>query len=161
MTVTRIVKDPRALTMTLDAEFRAPVGRVWEMWANPRHLERWWGPPTFPATVVEHNWTPGGRVTYFMTGPEGDRFHGWWTITEIDPPTNLSFIDGFADNNGEINHALPTTETAVTLSGDDTTTRMTVVSKFASIEAMEKVLSMGMEEGITSAMNQIDALLPV
>ena len=51
MTVTNVHKDPEALTMTITAEFDAPVERVWQLWADPRQLERWWGPPTYPATV--------------------------------------------------------------------------------------------------------------
>jgi uncharacterized protein YndB with AHSA1/START domain len=45
MTVTDIRKDPKARTMTLDAEFQATPERVWQLWADPRQLERWWGPP--------------------------------------------------------------------------------------------------------------------
>ena len=52
MTVTAVRKDPQTLTMTLDAEFDAPPERVWQLWADPRQLERWWGPPTYPATVT-------------------------------------------------------------------------------------------------------------
>src|SRR5659263_474246 len=58
----------------------------------PDQLERWWGPPTYPATVVEHDLTPGGHVTYFMTGPEGERFHGWCRVLEVDPPLSLIHI---------------------------------------------------------------------
>lgn len=77
MTVKSVLRDERALTMTVSAEFDATVERVWQLWADPRKLERWWGPPTHPATVVEHSLVAGGRVTYFMTGPAGERFHGW------------------------------------------------------------------------------------
>ena len=52
MTVTAVRKDPDTLTMTLDAEFEAPPERVWQLWADPRQLERWWGPPTYPATFT-------------------------------------------------------------------------------------------------------------
>ena len=45
MTVTAVRKDPETLTMTLTAEFDATPERVWELWADPRKLERWWGPP--------------------------------------------------------------------------------------------------------------------
>ena len=71
MTVTDVRKDPDALTLTITSVFDAAVDRVWQLWADPRRLERWWGPPTYPATFVDHDLTPGGRVTYFMTGPEG------------------------------------------------------------------------------------------
>ena len=55
MTVKNVEKDPATLTMVVTAEFRAPVERVWQLWADPRQLERWWGPPTYPATVVDHD----------------------------------------------------------------------------------------------------------
>jgi len=60
MTVTTIDKDTEALTLTLVADFAAPVDAVWELWADPRKLERWWGPPTYPATFVEHDLTRAG-----------------------------------------------------------------------------------------------------
>ncbi|WP_262384782.1 SRPBCC family protein, partial [Actinoplanes teichomyceticus] len=80
MTVTDTVKDTDALTLTFVAEFDAPVEQVWRVWADPRKLERWWGPPTWPATFVRHDFVAGGAVRYYMTGPDGTKAHGWWTI---------------------------------------------------------------------------------
>ena len=74
--VTSVVKKRDARTMTITAHFDAPIDRVWKVWSDPRQLERWWGPPTYPAIVSEHDLTPGGTVTYAMTGPEGDRHGG-------------------------------------------------------------------------------------
>jgi uncharacterized protein YndB with AHSA1/START domain len=53
----------------LDAEFDASPDRVWQLWADPRQLERWWGPADLPATVTAHDLRSGGRVDYHMTGP--------------------------------------------------------------------------------------------
>ena len=100
MTVTDVRKDPDALTLTITASFGAPIERVWQIWEDPRQLERWWGPPTYPATVVRHELHAGGRVTYFMTGPGGDRHHGWWAVRAVEPPHTLEFEDGFADEQG-------------------------------------------------------------
>jgi len=80
VTVTAVQKDPAALTMTVTAEFAASPDRVWQLWADPRQLERWWGPPTYPATVDAHDFRPGGKVDYHMTGPEGDQPRSWWEI---------------------------------------------------------------------------------
>jgi uncharacterized protein YndB with AHSA1/START domain len=55
MTVTNVRRDTEAQTMTITAEFDAPVERVWKLWEDPRRLERWWGPPTWPATMVNHD----------------------------------------------------------------------------------------------------------
>jgi uncharacterized protein YndB with AHSA1/START domain len=76
MTVTSVTKDAARLTMSIAVDLDVPVSRAWELWADPRQLERWWGPPTYPATFVDHDLTVGGTCTYFMTGPEGDQPHG-------------------------------------------------------------------------------------
>jgi uncharacterized protein YndB with AHSA1/START domain len=160
MSVTSVHRSPEALTMSITATFDAPVERVWGVWADPRKLERWWGPPTYPATVLDHDLTPGGRVTYFMTGPEGDQPRGWWRVLAVEPPYRLEFEDGFADAAGEPNPNMPTTTTRVSLTAlDDGGTTMAIETTFPTIEAMEKLLAMGMEEGITLAMGQIDGLL--
>ena len=94
MTVTAVRKDPEALTMTLTAEFDASPARVWELWADPRQLERWWGPPTYPATFTAHDLAPGSHVEYHMTGPSGDQPRGFWDIVEADPRTGSSSSTG-------------------------------------------------------------------
>lgn len=160
MTVTDVRTDSDALTLTITAEFDAPVDRVWQLWADPRRLERWWGPPTYPATVEDHDLSPGGRVSYFMTGPEGDRHHGWWGILTADPPKGFEFEDGFADDDGVPNRDMPVTAIRVELADrDGGGTAMTIVSTFPSREAMEQMVAMGMDEGMREAMGQMDAIL--
>lgn len=160
MPVKDVRKDPENLTMTVTAEFDAPVERVWQVWEDPRQLEKWWGPPSYPATVVDHDLTPGGRVSYYMTGPDGDQHGGWWRILSIDAPRRLEVEDGFSDDDGNPHPDMPTTSFVVTLterSGGGTT--MAIESRFPSLEAMEQMSAMGMEEGITAAVGQIDDLL--
>lgn len=159
MTVTSVRKDPEALTMTVTTELDASVERAWQLWADPRQLERWWGPPTYPATFVDHDLTPGGRVNYFMTGPDGDKPHGWWQVVAAEPPHRLEFKDGFADDNGEPDDAMPTMIMVVTLAEADGGTVMSIETQFPSLEEMEQLISMGMEEGMTLALGQIDEIL--
>jgi uncharacterized protein YndB with AHSA1/START domain len=157
---TSITKDPEALTMTITVEFDVPVERAWQLWADPRQLERWWGPPTYPATVVDHDLVPGGRVSYFMTGPEGDKYHGYWEVRAVDPPKRLELEDGFADDSGTPNTDMPATIMVMTLTpraGGGTV--MATESRYPSLEAMEQLVEMGMEEGITLAMGQIEGIL--
>jgi len=160
MTVTAVRKDPAALTMTLDAEFDASPNRVWQLWADPRQLERWWGPPTYPATVTSHDLSPGGRVEYHMTGPEGDQPRGYLEIVEAEAPRRLVLRDGFANADGTPNTDLPANKLTITiteLAGGRT--RMSIASLYADTAAMEQQLAMGMEEGLTQAVGQIDAIL--
>lgn len=159
MPVIDVNKDTEALTLTFVAEFAADVERVWQVWADPRQLERWWGPPEWPATFEEHELSEGGRCRYVMTGPDGEKARGWWTVTAVDPPHRLEFDDGFADADGEPDPALGATHSVVTLEAVDGATRMTLVSAFESADQLEQMAAMGMEEGMRQAMGQIDDLL--
>jgi uncharacterized protein YndB with AHSA1/START domain len=146
--------------MTLDADFDASPARVWQLWADPRQLERWWGPPTYPATVTSHDLRPGGRVEYHMTGPTGDTPKGFWEIVEAEPPRRLVFRDGFANADGSPNTDLPLNEARVTITElGGGRTRMSIESRFPDAAAMEQILAMGMEEGLREAVGQIDAIL--
>jgi uncharacterized protein YndB with AHSA1/START domain len=160
MTVTAVEKNAADLSMTVTAEFDAPPDRVWQLWADPRQLERWWGPPTYPATFTKHDLTPGSRVEYHMTGPEGDQPKGYWDILETDPPRSLVVRDGFANDDGTPNLDFPTGEMRVRIEEiGGGRSRMSIESLFPSTEAMEQVLAMGQEQGLTEAVGQIDAIL--
>ena len=47
--------DAAILTLTVVDEFDAAPADVWDVWEDPRKLERWWGPPTLPATFTRHD----------------------------------------------------------------------------------------------------------
>jgi uncharacterized protein YndB with AHSA1/START domain len=160
MTVTNVEKDFDALTLTLVAEFDAPVERVWQLFADPRQLERWWGPPSWPATVEQHDLTPGEEVTYYMTGPEGEKHRGWWRIKSVNPPKSLEFTDGFADQDGKPIADMPISTMHMQLTEHDGGTRMELRSTFESREDLEKWLSTGTLEGQQQAIAQMDVLLP-
>lgn len=160
MTVTAVTKNAEALTMTLTAELEASPERAWQLWSDPRQLEHWWGPPTYPATFTEHDLTPGSHVSYYMTGPEGDRPHGYWEVVEADAPRSLVFHDGFANEDGSPNPDFPVTTLRVSIEEiGGGRSRMSIESLFPSTEAMEQILAMGMEQGLTEAVGQIDAIL--
>lgn len=152
-------KNPEQLSLTLVTEFPVEVGRVWRLWSDPRQLERWWGPPTWPATFERHDFVVGGTASYRMTGPDGGSAPGWWRFTAIDEPRSLEFEDGFADQSGEPDPAMPVTRVVVMIEAVEGGTRMTTVSHFASLEQLDQLVAMGMEEGMRQAAEQIDALL--
>jgi uncharacterized protein YndB with AHSA1/START domain len=159
MSVVSVEKDYDSLTLTLVAEFDAPIERVWQLWADPRELERWWGPPTYPATVERHHLAPGGEVTYVMTGPGGETSRGWWRVTSVDPLRSLAFTDGFAGEDGTPDAGTPTTEIQMRLTEHDGVTRMELRFIYDSSEDMELAERWGTFEGLPLAVGQIDALL--
>lgn len=159
MTVTDTTTSTENLTLCITSEFAAAVERVWQIWEDPRQLERWWGPPTWPATFEQFDFQPGGQASYYMTGPDGSKGRGWWEFTTITAPNHLVLEDGFADDNGDRVTEMGAATMTVTLEDIGGRTRMSVETSFASEEQMEKMIAMGMEEGMRQAMGQIDAIL--
>jgi len=94
-----------------------------------------------------------------MTSPEGEKYAGFWDITGTSEPTEFTFDDGFADQEFNPNPDLPVGKNVFTFSEHDGGTRATYVSAYATAEGLQQVLDMGMVEGATSAINQIDDLV--
>jgi uncharacterized protein YndB with AHSA1/START domain len=159
MTLIATTKDVENLTLTLVAEFESTPDRVWEVWEDPRKLERWWGPPTFPATFTRHDFVVGGESRYFMTGPAGETPRGWWRIDAIDKPRRLDFANGLAGEDGEPVPDVEPMSGYVTFEATDGGTRMTAVTHFIDAAQMQTMLEMGMQDGMTQAIGQIGALL--
>lgn len=159
MPVTDIATDTESLTMTVTAEFDAPIERLWEVYSDPRQLERFWGPPGWPATF--HTWdrTVGGRAQYSMTGPRGETSRAYWEFLAIEEPHRFSVLDGFSNEDGTPNGDLPAMRMDFTFEPHAGGTRMVTTSVFDSLVALEQVIAMGVIEGTRQAMSQIDAVL--
>jgi uncharacterized protein YndB with AHSA1/START domain len=159
MTVISSSTNADELTLDLVAEFDATPEQVWAVWEDPRKLERWWGPPTYPATFTRHEFEVGGQSRYHMTGPGGDKHFGWWRIDVLDGQRHIEFANGLAGDDGEPVPGLAPAGGIVELEQTGSGTRMLVRTRFVDVEQMERMLGMGMQEGMGLAIGQIDALL--
>ena len=149
--------DNRTLVMTCD--FPVTPERLWQVWADPRQLEQWWGPEGYPATVTEHDLKPGGLVKYHMTSPEGEKYPGGWEVVAVDAPHRLELRDFFADADGNPVESAPTSRMVVEITATAGGVRMVNTSTWETAQAMQQVLDMGVVEGSSSAVGQLDALL--
>jgi uncharacterized protein YndB with AHSA1/START domain len=159
MPITSVSSDPETLTLTAVGEYPVPVARLWEAWADPRQLERFWGPPEWPATFTRHDLRPGGRSDYQMTGPNGETSRGYWVFDRVEAQRGFELRDGFSRDDGTPNDELPQTRMRLTFEATSAGSRFVAVSTFASLEAMEQLVAMGMVEGMKSAMAQLDEVL--
>jgi uncharacterized protein YndB with AHSA1/START domain len=159
MPVTSVTTDPEALTMTLVADFPVAVERLWGAFADPRKLERFWGPPGYPATFDTYDLRPGGLAHYWMTSPEGQRFYGRWDFDEIDEPHRIVARDSFADAEGNVDDSVPTGRMTLTFESTGSGSRVTVASASPTAEALEQVIAMGQAEGMEQAFGQLDTVL--
>ncbi len=154
-----ITSDPDLLTLTVVGEYPVPVERLWDAWTDPRQIERFWGPPGWPATFTRHDLVVGGRSDYFMTGPEGEHAAGYWIFERIDPGRGFEIVDGFAGDDGAADDEMPTMRMEMSFESHGEGSRFTAVTTFPDLPAMEKILSMGMVEGMTGALGQMDGVL--
>lgn len=159
MPTTSVHTDPEELTMTLVAEFPVPVERLWGAFADPRQLERFWGPPGFPATFTSFDLRPGGRADYRMTSPQGERFLSLWRISEVDEPRRIVFEDLFSTEDGAVDESMPASETVLSFDGVGSGSRVTVLTSFSSSADLDRMLEMGMLEGYSQAFGQLDTVL--
>ncbi|PCE15510.1 ATPase [Microbacterium sp. SZ1] len=159
MPVTDITTDADTLTMTVVADFAAPIERVWSAYSDPRQLERFWGPPGWPATFTAWDHTVGGRANYTMNGPRGETSSGSWEFLSIDEPRGFEVLDSFADADGTPLDGFPAQRMSFAFESIAEGTRMVTTSHFDSVEALEQVVEMGQVEGIRMAMSQLDAVL--
>ena len=110
--------------------------------------------PPAPATFTRHDFKVGGRAEYFLTGPNGEKWSGSWKFTAVNPISSFEAHDG--EDNAE-DENMPASM-KFTFETTPTGSRMTCVTRFSSVEAMEQTAP-GMEEGLRAAMPQLDAVL--
>ena len=159
MPITSVTSDEKALTLTIVADYPVPVERLWEAYSDPRQIERFWGPETWPATFTRHDMAVGGWSHYYMTGPDGTQSRGWWRYLAVEPNRLIEVEDGFADAQGNPNTEMPSMRITFGFSSTPSGSRFTSVAYFPSLDAMAELVKMGMMEGMRSAMGQIDAVL--
>jgi len=154
MPLTSVAKDLATLTLTVVGDYPVSQQRLWDAFADPRQLERFWGPPFAPATFTRHDFKVGGRAEYFLALPDGGRWSGSWKFTAVNPISSFEAHDG--EDNAE-DENMPA-GMKFTFAATPTGSRITVVTRFSSVEAMEQTIP-GMEPGLRAAMPQLDAVL--
>jgi uncharacterized protein YndB with AHSA1/START domain len=159
MPITSVTSDPAALTLTVVGDYPVSVERLWDAWADPRQLERFWGPPGWPATFTRHDVTVGGESHYFMTGPDGERSAGYWRYEAVERHRFIEVVDGFARDDGAPNDDMPSMRMRFDFEATDGGSRFVAVTSFADLPAMEQLVEMGMLEGTKAAMGQLDDVL--
>lgn len=67
----------------------APAAQVFAAIASPERLARWWGPAGFTNTFHVCEFTPGGRWSFTMHGPDGSNYPNESVFAEIEAPNRL------------------------------------------------------------------------
>jgi len=109
MPVTSVTSDPEGLTLTLVGDYAVPLARLWDAWVDPRRIERFWGPPGWPARFTRHDMAVGGESHYVMTCPDGAKAPGYWRYRAVEAMAFFEIVDGFAGDHGAPDDDMPST----------------------------------------------------
>ena len=159
MSVTSVQKDPEKLTLTITAELGAPPERVWQLWADPRQFERWWGAPGYPAKATALDLRTGGKVEFHLSGPDGDTPNNLWDVVEADQPRRLVLRDAIVDENDVPVDEGPSSFTIRFESIAEGRTRMSIESKFPNADALKVALDMDMDKMLEWNVEQMNTIL--
>lgn len=156
---TLVTKDHREHSMTITREFSAPLNNVWRAFTDSAFLDKWWAPSPWRAETSHFDFRVGGYWLYAMVSPENEKHWGKMTYTGIEPQQSYHMEDAFCDENGDVNPALPVSKGQNVFTEIPGGTRVAWKVIYSSEEQLQKVVEMGMEEGIKMCMNQLAAIL--
>jgi uncharacterized protein YndB with AHSA1/START domain len=140
--------------------FDAPARLLFEAYAKPEHVKRWFGPRGWPLTLVEMDFRPGGRFRFGMTGPDGTQntpFGGEYL--EIVPNRKIVYDNAFEAPGSEKMVVTITYDEAPAAPGEPHRTTMTIRTVFASPAMMHEYVGSGMVNGYNSALDQLEEVV--
>lgn len=141
------MSDNTAREITQERIFDAPRELVWEVWTDPDHIAKWWGPNGFTTTTKEHDLKPGGEWNFTMHGPDGTDYRNEITFTVVTPPERLEYDHG------------PTPKFSTTVIFDEESadrTRLTMTTLFATAEERDRVVEkFGAIEGMKQTLGRL------
>ena len=151
-----MVKDASNKKLTITRGFSAPVEQVWRAWTESRLLDQWWGPKPWRVETKEMDFREGGHWLYAMVGPEGEKHWSKAEYQTIVPQKSFSGLDGFCDENGNINPDMPRSRWYNRFEEDGDGTKVIVEITFEKEGDLEKTLEMGFEQGFATGLQQLE-----
>lgn len=109
---------------------------VYEVWTNPEHLAKWYGPNGFTITTKSMEVKPDGIWSYIMHGPDGRDYPNKIIFIEVVKPERLVYRQMDDDPDLEpVDFQTTTTFEKI----DDNTTKVTMHGTFKSAEDLKRV----------------------
>ena len=151
--------DKDAKKLRIEREFAAPISNVWAAWTESRLLDQWWAPKPWKTETKSMDFRPGGSWVYAMVGPEGEKHWCRNDYKSITALKSFSGRDAFCDEEGNITTSLPQSLWANEFSETEDSTIVNIEVSYNELSDLEKILDMGMQQGLTAALENLDDLL--
>jgi uncharacterized protein YndB with AHSA1/START domain len=150
------ITTPTDREIVITRVFNAPRELVWKAWTQPEHLSRWWGPKGWTLPICKMDFRVDGTWYYCMKGPEGEESCGLAVYREIDEPERIVYTDYFANAQGNPVEGMPESLVTVNFTDQNGNTLVTSSVLYPTTEDRDRVLQMGMAEGITESLDRLD-----
>ncbi len=158
--------DPYALSLrvaerdfVIERRFAAPRERMFALFTEPEHLQRWWAPRPFTIPACTVDLRPGGVWHYAMRSPEGQDHWARSVYTEVAPPERLVYTSTFADAQANPIPGIAENLTTVTFTAEDGGTRVSARVQFPDAAALQAAVAMGMTQGLSMAWEHLAELV--
>src|SRR5256885_16077611 len=83
--------------LVIERVFDAPRERVFDVFTQPEHLQKWWGPMGVGIPLAEFEARPGGKIFIAERALHGTMVYIAGVVREIERPSRLVFAIHFAD----------------------------------------------------------------
>jgi uncharacterized protein YndB with AHSA1/START domain len=151
--------DKQKNTLTVKREFVAKRQLVWDCYTKSELLDQWFAPKPFITKTKSMDFSEGGHWLYAMIDPEGKEYWGRMDYCTIHPIENYTAFDGFCDESGTLNPELPRASWDVVFIEASQHSYVHTLVSYNSLQDLETVIQMGMQEGLTSTLQRLDELL--
>lgn len=146
-------------TITIKREFAANRQLVWDCHTKSELLDQWFAPKPWKTTTKTMDFNEGGYWLYAMLGPEGEEHYGRMDYQKIQPIAHYTAFDGFCDAEGVLNPQLPRAVWNTSFKDLADNTLVQTIVTYASLTDLEVVIKMGMKEGLSMCLDQLDVFL--
>ena len=155
------VADQSQHCITVAREFNGRRQLVWDCHTKSELLDRWFAPKGLTTKTKHMDFRMGGYWHYAMITPDGQTFWNRLDYKTVDPIDRYTAQDGFCDETGAVNPYLPGSHWNVGFADQGSRTLVTILIQYASSNALQAAIDMGLKEGLASTLQRLDELLPL
>ena len=159
MNKTTFTQDLANKQLIVHRSFNASIKLVWKAFTDSSMLDQWWAPKPWRAETKSMDFREGGFWLYCMCGPEGEAHWGRTDYHKIVPLDYYEGVDVFCDESGNPNYDMPQSAIKATFIAKGGETEVRMVTQFPTVEQMEELIKMGVEQGLAMAFENLDGVL--
>lgn len=145
--------------LTIRREFEAGRQLVWDCYTKQELLDQWFAPKPFVTKTKSMDFRNGGHWHYAMIDQDGNHYWNWMDYKIINPIDFYEALDAFCNEDGEINTAYPRAKWEVTFTDKGENAVVETVVYYNSLNDLETVINMGMQDGMISTLEKLDELI--